>query len=309
MNKRIDMITDIRGFNRFYTNILGLLNANIVDSEYSLTEARIIYEISKTEHCTANLLSKELQIDAGYLSRTIKKLEQKGMIERHSSKKDGRSNKIGLTADGEILFRQMNEHANQQIDHLLKTLPDDKCKEISDAMKLIKKYFMIAMNDINIRMYNHDDSDIEYMIDRQLSLYESERNFNSEIWKKYLVEGVMTLVENFDQEKDAIFMLECNEVKSGCVAITHVDQKTAQLRYFFLEPELRGIGAGKKLLDEAISFCKEKKYEHVFLWTVSAQETARHLYGNAGFAITEKHENSQWGVPVLEERWDLEMSC
>lgn len=305
MDKRMDIITEVRGFNRFYTNILGLLNQYIADSNYSLTEARIIYEISKTEHCTANQLSAALKIDAGYLSRTIKKLEKDEMIERHSRKNDGRVNEITLTETGRKRFQQMNANSNQQIASLLSKLTDTECIQIRNAMDTIKKYFTIAMNDLQIRKYDSDDADIAYVIDRQLSLYESERHFTSDIWKKYLVDGVLHLTQNFDQSKDCMMILECNQNRSGCVAITHTENKTAQLRYFFLEPELRGIGAGKKLLKEAVDFCKEKGYEKVFLWTVSAQEAARHLYGSAGFELTETNENNQWGAPVLEERWDL----
>ncbi|OPY28678.1 MAG: TDP-fucosamine acetyltransferase [Methanocella sp. PtaU1.Bin125] len=104
-----------------------------------------------------------------------------------------------------------------------------------------------------------------------------------------------------------MYILENDGVPSGCVAITHVDEATAQLRFYFLEPEMRGLGAGHKLLDMAIDFCKEKKYERVFLWTFSTLMAARHLYGSKGFQITDTHENNDWGEPVLEERWDLEL--
>lgn len=144
------------------------------------------------------------------------------------------------------------------------------------------------------------------MIDRQLSLYESERHFTSEIWKNYLTQGVISLIEKFDPEKDCMFILECDGSASGCIAITHTGEHIAQLRYFFLEPEVRGLGAGTSLLNKALDFCREKKYTHVFLWTVSAQESARVLYKNAGFEITETSENDNWGAPVVEEKWDLD---
>lgn len=102
-----------------------------------------------------------------------------------------------------------------------------------------------------------------------------------------------------------MFILECNGSPSGCIAITHTEDNVAQLRYFFLEPELRGLGAGTALLNAALDFCREKKYSHVFLWTVSAQESARMLYKKAGFTITETSKNENWGNPVLEEKWEL----
>jgi GNAT superfamily N-acetyltransferase len=104
-----------------------------------------------------------------------------------------------------------------------------------------------------------------------------------------------------------MFILDNNGVPLGCIAIVHVDEATAQLRFFFLEPEIRGLGAGRKLIDQAIDFCEEKKYRRVFLWTFSTLMAARHLYVSKGFQITETHENRDWGEPVLEERWDLNL--
>ncbi|MDO5783829.1 MAG: GNAT family N-acetyltransferase [Eubacteriales bacterium] len=170
----------------------------------------------------------------------------------------------------------------------------------------MKKHLSIATKNIVIRPFC--EKDIEYVIDRQLSLYESERQFTTQIWKKYLTQGVLELVEKFDAEKDCMLILECDGNTAGCIAITHVQNDVAQLRYFFLEPEMRGLGIGITLLNKALDFCREKKYSHVFLWTVSAQESARNLYKKAGFEITETSKNNSWGSPVLEEKWDLHLS-
>ena len=302
---RLDAITDIRGFNRFYTKILGLLDKHILDSDCSLAEARVVFEISKTEHCTANQLCSILDMDRSYMSRMISKLEKLGLITRTASHSDARNIEIRLSSAGMDLFGQLNGRSNEQVKTMIEKLSDEDCKKVVDAMNTIKKYLTIATTDLNIRPYR--EADIEYVIDRQLSLYKTERQFTSEIWKKYLRQGVLALVDQFDPEKDCIFILECNGNRAGCVAITHTPENEAQLRYFFLEPELRGLGAGQRLLDKVLDFCKGKKYKHVFLWTVSAQEAARHLYGKAGFQITETQQNSDWGVPVLEERWDLDL--
>jgi ribosomal protein S18 acetylase RimI-like enzyme len=79
------------------------------------------------------------------------------------------------------------------------------------------------------------------------------------------------------------------------------------MRYLFVEPALRGSGAGNELIRSVISFCGERKYEHVFLWTFSELAAARHLYEKNGFQITDTHENNEWGHPILEERWDLDL--
>ena len=293
------------GFNRFYTNILGLLDQQIIDSGYSLTEARILFEISKTDICTANQLCSILDIERSYMSKIINKFEKKDLIKRRKCGKDNRNIEIQLTEKGMTVFHDLNNRANKQIEDLLEKLNIEDCEKLLNGIRTVKRYFTKATKNIKIRPY--EERDISYVIDRQLSLYESERQFTTEIWKKYLTQGVISLIENFNPDKDCMLILECDGNASGCIAITHTEESVAQLRYFFLEPELRGLGAGKNLLDTALNFCREKKYSHVFLWTVSAQESARKLYKNAGFNITETSKNESWGSLVLEEKWDLDL--
>ena len=301
----IDIVTEIRGFNRFYTNILGLLDQQIIDSGYSLTEARILFEISKTDICTANQLCSILDIERSYMSKIINKFEKKDLIKRRKCGKDNRNIEIQLTEKGMTVFHDLNNRANKQIEDLLEKLNVEDCEKLLNGIRTVKRYFTKATKNIKIRPY--EERDISYVIDRQLSLYESERQFTTEIWKKYLTQGVISLIENFNPDKDCMLILECDGNASGCIAITHTEESVAQLRYFFLEPELRGLSAGKNLLDTALNFCREKKYSHVFLWTVSAQESARKLYKNAGFNITETSKNESWGSLVLEEKWDLDL--
>lgn len=303
--KKNDIITEIRGFNRFYTNILGLLDQHIIDSGYSLTEARILFEISKADTCTANQLCSVLDVDRSYMSRIINKFEKNELITRSVCDTDNRNIEIHMTEKGTDVFHELNSHANKQIDDLISKLTSNECKNLIDSIRTVKRYFMKATKNMNIRHFQ--EQDIAYVIDRQLSLYESERQFTTEIWKNYLTQGVIAFVEKFDPEKDCMLILECDGNASGCIAITHTENNVAQLRYFFLEPELRGLGAGTKLLNAALEFCRQKKYSHVFLWTVSAQESARILYKKAGFTITETSENDNWGTPVLEEKWDLDL--
>lgn len=303
--KKNDVVTEIRGFNRFYTNILGLLDQHIIDSGYSLTEARIIFEISKTDTCTANQLCSILDIDRSYMSKIINKFEKEQLISRTICNTDNRNIEIHMTDKGKAVFHELEKNANRQIEELISKLDTAECEKLISGIRTVKKYFTRVTKDIKIRPYQ--EQDIAYVIDRQLSLYESERQFTTEIWKKYLTQGVISLIEKFNPEKDCMLILECDGNASGCIAITHVEDSVAQLRYFFLEPELRGLGAGNSLLKAALDFCHQKRYSHVFLWTVSAQESARILYKSAGFKITETSENENWGTPVLEERWDLDL--
>ncbi|WP_292347729.1 MULTISPECIES: GNAT family N-acetyltransferase [unclassified Methanoregula] len=150
-------------------------------------------------------------------------------------------------------------------------------------------------------------TDLDYVINGQLALYAEEYGFTSDIWIAYLTGGVRTFAEKFDSARDCMYIAEHNRVPCGCIAITHADATTAQLRFYFMEKDLRGNGAGRRLISRAIGFCRDAKYERVFLWTFSTLDAARHLYEEKGFRITDTHVNNEWGGQILEEKWELEL--
>lgn len=150
-------------------------------------------------------------------------------------------------------------------------------------------------------------NDLAYVISGQLALYAAEYGFTSEIWNKYLTGGVQEFADRFDSRRDCMFIAEHNRVPCGSIAITHTEDGTAQLRFYFIEQTLRGNGAGRQLIDRAIGFCRDSGYERVFLWTFSTLDAARHIYEDKGFRITDTHVNEEWGEPILEEKWELEL--
>ena len=300
----IDTINNIRAFNRFYTNILGLLDQHIVKSVYSLTEARILFDLNEIGSCMASALSARLNVDKSYMSKIIAEFEKNGLISKKMSSEDNRANFLELTEKGSLVIDELIKTSNCQIGQMFASLSDEECNEISVAMDTIRKYFTKATTAIEIRPFTKND--IDFIISRQINLYKVEYGFTSDVWKAYVADGVHQLVNQFHPEKDCVYVLEANGNVSGSVAITHVGE-AAQLRFFFVEPALRGLGAGNKLINMAINFCREKKYGRVFLWTFSKLAAARHLYSKIGFQITDTHENTEWGEPVLEERWDLDL--
>ncbi len=156
-----------------------------------------------------------------------------------------------------------------------------------------------------IREFTVDDA--QAIIDGQRDLYDREYGLNTEIWQGYLTSAVQDFVARFDPDRDWLAVVEENGDVLGGAAITHTDPKTAQFRFFFLDPKLRGLGLGRKLFDLAIDFCRQKSYRHIFLWTFSTLDAARYLYEKKGFTITETKEHADWGTPVTEERWDLDI--
>lgn len=304
MNNKLNAISQIRSFNRFYTNVLGLLDQHILDSGYSLTEVRVLLEISKANHCTANDLVNQLEIDRSYMSRIIKRLDKHGLITKIQSEQDNRVNFIVITEKGAYTIGLLNKKSDEQIANFIQHLSQDEVCKVLDAMEIIKNRFSEVINPITIRNFSTDD--IVYVISRHRTLYQDEYGLSS-IFGDYVDKGVHHFVKNFDASKECMLIPEIDDHPMGSIAIAKVDNKTAQLRYFLLEPGERGKGLGNKLVDMALGFCRDKGYTHVFLETISALKTARHIYKSKGFRITHTHENPEWGKDVCEERWDLDL--
>lgn len=295
-------IKKIRSFNRFYTDILGLLNTHILESNYSLTEVRILFEIDNTESCTANMLMDRLNIDRGYMSRILKEFESEGLISKKNSSIDGRMFFLYLTSEGKDVLSELQEKSDKQIQKLINHLNESEQEKLVESMKYISDALIDGISPICIRPYQQKD--IEYIIKRHRELYETEYGFGSE-FGDYVEKHVLQFNENHDKNRENIWVAEVNNRLVGVIALVKVDDFTAQLRWFLIEPEIRGRGLGHKLMKIVIDFCKEKNYRHVLLWTVSVLDAARHLYKKNGFELTETKINDTWGNRLTEERWDL----
>jgi DNA-binding MarR family transcriptional regulator/GNAT superfamily N-acetyltransferase len=303
MDKKNNLnIEQIRDFNRFYTNILGLLNAHILDSSYTLTEVRILLEIKKTVDCTANILISRLSVDRGYMSRIIKRFENNGLIIKENALTDNRISYLRLTPKGKEILSVLEDKSDNQVRDLIHHLSESDQRKLIKSMQHIKNTLLNGLSPISIRAFK--PKDIEYIVDRHRVLYEAEFGFTSE-FGDYVEEYVKKFIEHKDENYETIWIAEEKGEPVGVIAIVKVDDITAQLRWFLIEPEVRGRGLGHKLIEESINFCKEKGYKHIFLWTVNILEPARHLYKEHGFSLTECKEHVLWGHHLTEERWDL----
>ncbi len=299
-----DQIADIQGFNKVYQNLLKQIDSAILETGYTLTEKDVLLEISKTERCTANILIHQLGIDRSYMSRMIAKFETNDLIEKTQSQTDSRIRYIRLTELGRKEINRLSDIQSNHIAAIFNKLNEEDQKNVWQSMVLIRNKLSDANDVITIRPFIQ--SDIEYIISRHKTLYYAERHLSG-TFSTYVDDIVYRFVENFNADTDCLKILECNGVPAGSIAIAKVDEKTAQLRFFMLEPEMRQRGYGNRLMDMALEFCREKGYEKVFLLTITAQVIARHVYETHGFYKTGSFDKSEWGDGVIEERWDLDL--
>ena len=304
MDRKIEeFVAEIRDFNRFYTNFIGLVNRNILQSPYSLAEVRVLLEIDAAGQCTARDLTRKLDIDPGYLSRMLSRFTKNALVEGSMSPSDSRAKILSLTDKGRETFRQVSRESSRQVARILEKLSETDRKKLVGSMRSIKG-ILSNRKDKEITIRNHRIGDLGYITYRHAILYQEEYGLGP-VFEEYLLEGLLAFSRS--EQPGAIWIAENGDQIVGFIAMAGIDSETAQLRWFLIEPEYRGIGLGRRLMTVAMDHCREKGYRKVFLWTFSDLLAARHLYKEYGFHVTEEHPNDSWKPGLVEERWDIAM--
>jgi len=298
-------ITQIRSFNRSHTKILGLLNDRILESPLSLTESRIIYELAEKGATSAKVLSTTLAVDKGYLSRTLKKLQKLGYLFTQPSEQDKRSKTLELSEKGKVLFKEIDEASQQQITNILEQLsPYESSRFITalgQAQQIIEKE-QVSLEDIEIR--NHLlPGDIGFLLQAHSELYHLEYGFGVS-FDKYVAESLVEFLNQVPPNRNRVWMCEYNHNRIGFIMLMDRGE-VAQLRYFFLYPEYRGIGLGGKLMDLFMTELKTQQFKGAYLWTANGLPTAAHLYRKHGFELVEEVPSAAFGKELVEQRYEL----
>lgn len=303
MDERMrNMANVVREFNRFYTRFIGLVNKNILDSPYSLAEARVLLEVDKAGQCTASELTRLLQMDPGYLSRILTRLIAEKLVVKSRSPADGRAQVLSLTAQGQETFSKLAEASTQQIGRILAELPLPQQQELINLLSRVRK---ILAHDsapaITIRA--GQPGDLGYIAYRHCVLYHQEYNLEPAVFEQYVLASLLQYAE--DRQAGAIWVAQVNDKIAGFVGLVDLGEETAQLRWFLIEPEFRGLGLGRRLLQAVMDYAREKKYKKMILWTFQGLEAACHLYKSFGFTPTQRVGNDTWKNGLQEERWDI----
>lgn len=307
MNKK--QIAKIRDFNRFYTNFIGLLDKNVLDSNYTLPEVRVMFEINRHKEITAKRITELLGMDKGYLSHMLVKFEKAGLITKKADNADGRMQILSFTEEGEKVFRTLNKASENQLRELLTNLAEAETGELIGYMDKIKNILSKkeqmnnADKEIGIRS-EMKPGDLGYIMYRQSKLYSEEYNYGVS-FDTYVGESIGEFCQQYDPQLDRLWICERDTQIVGSILLMHRKEGEAQLRYFYLESDCRGLGLGNKLLQQVIDFAKERNYHKIYLWTENELDTALHLYRKFGFQFAEKKDSTHFGKSVVELRLDL----
>ena len=299
----------IRRFNRFYTQQIGVLREGLLRSPYSLTEARVIYELAHHERTTATHLSRELGLDAGYLSRILRSFEERGLIERRASEEDGRRNLVSLTSRGEAAFAELNAASRGQIEALLATLSEEQQRHLLDAMGTIQGLLAAPPEHrVPYILRPHQPGDMGWVVHRHGVLYAREYGWD-ETFEALVAEIVARFIREFDGSRERCWIAEREGEPAGSVfLVRHPEREgVAKLRLLLVEPTARGLGIGGRLVAECTRFARRAGYRRITLWTNSVLVAARGLYEREGYELVEEEPHRSFGRDLVGQTWELEL--
>ena len=302
MSSEVDRV---RSFNRFYTRRIGVLDEAHLDSGFTLTEARLIYELAQSGAATAKALRHSLDLDAGYVSRMLRRLESAGLLARSVDPDDGRSARICLTDQGLGLFRRLNRRSQAQVEAMLEPLSPEQRETVAGAMGIIRNALDRKTPQAPIVLRTHRSGDMGWVIARHAALYGQEYGWGERM--EALVARVCAdFIEGFNPARDRCWIAERDGERLGSIFLVDGGDGVARLRLLLVEPAARGSGLGRRLAAECIGFAREAGYREITLWTHSVLTAARRIYAEAGFQLVATEPHNRFGPMVVGETWTLE---
>lgn len=300
-------VATVRRFNRFYTRQIGLLHEGYLDSPFSLTEARILYELAHRDELTATEIGKDLQVDAGYLSRILRGFERRGFLARAPSRSDGRQSLLSLTAKGRTAFAPLHARSREEIGAMLGKLSATDQARLVEAMRTIER--LLGAHPEQRAPYvlrPHQPGDMGWVVHRHGVLYAQEYGWDEQF--EALVAAIVSkFIAHYDPKKERCWIAEKDGEIVGSVFIVKHSKATAQLRLLLVEPRARGLGIGARLVDECVRFARQAGYRKIVLWTNSVLVAARHLYTKARFRLVRKERHHSFGHDLIGETWELKL--
>jgi DNA-binding MarR family transcriptional regulator/N-acetylglutamate synthase-like GNAT family acetyltransferase len=303
--RQLQPVEAVRRFSRFYTRRIGVLRQGLLDSPFTLTEGRVMYELAHRESTTASELARELDLDPGYLSRLLKGLEQRGYVARRPAQADGRQAIVALSEQGEAAFADIDGRSRAQVAGLLEPLgPADRARLIA-ALETVERLLGAApQRRAPYMLRPHQPGDIGWVIARHGALYAEEYGFD-ETFEALVAEICGQFLKAFDARRERCWIAERDGENVGCVFLVHQSDAVAKLRCLLVEPRARGLGIGARLVDECVRFARQKGYKKVTLWTNSILLAAIHLYQQAGFRLVTEERHRSFGHDLIGQTWEL----
>lgn len=300
-------IAAVREFNRYYTNLIGVLRAGLHDSAYSLAEVRVLYELAvDSAHDTAEL-RRLLDIDAGYLSRILGRLEADGLVARTRSAADARRRRIELTEAGREAFEALDARSDEQIAGLLASVGEVDRRRLVGAMATIRSVFEGGLPPRAVVLRPLLPGDLGWVVQRHGALYAAEYGLDA-TFEALVARIAADYATSHDPRTESAWIAEVDGAPVGSIFCVRAGDGVAKLRLLFVEPSARGMGVGGVLVRECVRFARRAGYREMVLYTQGNLTAARYLYERAGFVLESATPASVYGVDVVEEQWRLSLA-
>jgi DNA-binding MarR family transcriptional regulator/GNAT superfamily N-acetyltransferase len=306
-NHSDEEVAAVRAFNRFYTRKLGVLDQQLLKSPFSLSEARVLYELAYREDLSAKEIGAELGLDAGYLSRIVQNFDENGLITREPLPADRRQYRLALTAKGRQVFANLERSMQDDVGAMLAALPRGGSQKLVRAMAEIER--LLGGSGAAPRppiLRGHRPGDMGWVVQSHGAFYASEYGFDSS-FEALVAEIAAKFLTSFDASRERCWIAELDGAPVGSIFLVKHSDDVAKLRLLLVDPVGRGYGLGQRLVAECIAFAQATGYRKITLWTQSILVAARSIYQNAGFALVATEPHRSFGQSLIGETWEREL--
>ncbi|HSI11329.1 MAG TPA: bifunctional helix-turn-helix transcriptional regulator/GNAT family N-acetyltransferase [Chthoniobacter sp.] len=299
----------VREFNRFYMSRIGMLGDVFLESDFSVSEVRLLYEVAHRDRPTASKIGAALGLDPAYLSRTLRKFEKRGLITTVPGA-DRRCRLLELTPAGRKAFAPLERKARSAIVELLQPLATNEQQQMIESMQAIRVLLGdpdVASKDKGLYLIRSPaPGDLGWIVHRHGVLYAQEYGYDQR-FEGEVAEVVATFARHQKPGRDQCWVAERDGEIVGSVLLVAQNTTTAQLHLLLVEPKARGSGLGRRLVGEAIRFARTAGYQRIRLWTQAELKPARKLYQSVGFKIVAEETRDSFGKKLKVEMWELKL--
>jgi DNA-binding MarR family transcriptional regulator/N-acetylglutamate synthase-like GNAT family acetyltransferase len=299
-------VSAVRAFNRFYTRELGLLGQRLLESPFSLSEARVLYELAHRDSAAAKEIGIELDLDTGYLSRIVQKFDDDGLINRKPLPTDRRQHQLKLTAKGRQAFAKLDRSSHEDVAKMLRSLSETDRRRLTAAMSTIEDLLGAARTSRPATLREPRPGDMGWVVQSHGAQYAGEYGFDSS-FEALVAEIAAKFLTSFDASRERCWIAEIDGAQVGSVFLVRQDDEVAKLRLLLVEPAGRGHGLGKRLVGECIAFARACGYRKITLWTQSILTSARKIYQDADFVLVASEPHRSFGQSLIGETWEMKL--
>ncbi|MCG2625029.1 helix-turn-helix domain-containing GNAT family N-acetyltransferase [Bradyrhizobium sp. WYCCWR 13023] len=307
VNGADDQIAAVRAFNRFYTRKLGVLDQHLGQSPFSLSEARVLYELAHRDALAAKEIGNELGLDPGYLSRIVQSFDEKGLITRTPLPTDRRQYQLSLTAKGRQTFTKLNLGSQNEVAAMLARLSAGDATRLTQAMATIETVLEQRQSQpASVVLRSHRVGDMGWVISKQAAAYAADYGWDIS-YEALVAEICAQFIKSYDAAREHCWIAEVGGEPVGSIFLVKATDELAKLRLLQVEKKARGLGVGRALVEQCIQGARERGYKRMTLWTQSILVAARGIYKSAGFELVATKPHHSFGHDLVGETWEMDL--